>query len=325
MHPEGVMISVVAFDFQARTEETIDPAGVRAAVAAGRFCWVDAEGPAAGELDPVLDALGFAGGTTRGLADETPEGAWVHAPDGLRFAVREVARGAEAVAGAPLVVLLGEHGLVTSHAGPSACIAQVRASYREDFARHSRSQGFLLYEIADRLVEGYRGALLAVGTDVEQLQMELFGEVDDAIFRRVSELTRQILVFRKALLGSRELLHELGSRRSRFVPETTQPFLEQLAGAIDRLVGDLATERDALTDTLNLYMGMVSHHASNRLKRLTMISVIFLPLTFLCGVYGMNFVEFPEVHWRYGYLYFWTLVLTIAATLLWVMKRHRWL
>jgi magnesium transporter len=315
------MISVVAFDFREKREESITPGGV--AAAADRFCWVDAESAGPEELAQVFADLGFPEEFARG-APRT-EGVYDDTPGGLRLTFNEVTRGPAGLTVAPVVVLIGDRGIVTVHAGASACVRRVRETYREDFARHSLSHGFLVFEIADRLVEGYREALLAVGGEVERLQLELFGPVDDAIFHRVADLTRQILLFRRTLLRGRELLHELATRRSRFIPDTTQPSLELLAGAADRLVGDLATERDAITDTLNLYMGMVGHRTSHRLKRLTTISVIFLPLTFLCGVYGMNFVEFPEVHWRYGYLFFWIAVLSIAGTILWLMKRHRWL
>jgi len=125
--------------------------------------------------------------------------------------------------------------------------------------------------------------------------MKLFGDVNDEIFKQVSALSRNILTFRKVLLASRELMHELASRRSPFISETTQPFLDLMAGTLERLGNDLATERDMLSETLNLYMGMTSHRTGHILKRLTMSSIIFLPLTFLCGVYGMNFQYMPEI------------------------------
>jgi hypothetical protein len=101
------------------------------------------------------------------------------------------------------------------------------------------------------------------------VQLQLFGQVDDDIFRHVSLLTQDILVFRKIVLASRELMHELASRKSAFVSETTQPFLENMAGALERLGGDLTTEREVLNETLNLYMGMVSHRTNKVVNRLT--------------------------------------------------------
>ena len=86
---------------------------------------------------------------------------------------------------------------------------------------------------------------------------------------------------------------------------------------------DLLVDRDILTDSLNLYMSLVSHRTNEVMKRLTVVSVVFLPLTFLCGVYGMNFDVLPELRWHFGYAYFWTLVVTVVVGLFLVMKRAR--
>jgi magnesium transporter len=120
-------------------------------------------------------------------------------------------------------------------------------------------------------------------------------------------------------------MHELSSRKSPFISETTQPFLESMAGTMERLGSDLTTEREVLNETLNLYMGMVSHRTNKVVNRLTVISAIFLPLSFLCGVYGMNLKNIPETRWEYGYALFWLVALGISATLLVVMRRRNWL
>jgi magnesium transporter len=225
---------------------------------------------------------------------------------------------------APLHILLNHRSLVTFHRQEVQAITRMQRTYREDFLKFSKSPGFLLYEIADHLIDGYRKALLGFSGAVEEVQMKLFGEVNDEIFKHVSVLTRDILMFHNVLRTSRELLHQLAYRRSPFVSETTQPVLETMAGTLERLGNDLTTERDVLTETLNLYMGMVSHRTNSVLRRLTMISILFLPLTFLTGVYGMN-LPIPEAHWPYVYPVFWAAVILIVSSLLILMKRSRWL
>ena len=86
---------------------------------------------------------------------------------------------------------------------------------------------------------------------------------------------------------------------------------------------DVLVDREILTQSINLYMSMVSHHTNRAMSKLTVISAIFLPLTFLCGVYGMNFAVFPELHWKYGYDFFWVTCATIVVVLLIVLRRHR--
>ena len=84
-------------------------------------------------------------------------------------------------------------------------------------------------------------------------------------------------------------------------------------------------DRDILAQSLDLHMSMVTHRTNRVMNKLTIISAIFLPLTFLCGVYGMNFDRFPELHWRYGYEFFWGLTATIVTVLVFLLRRNRML
>jgi magnesium transporter len=102
-------------------------------------------------------------------------------------------------------------------------------------------------------------------------------------------------------------------------------YLANMVGTLQRLGDDLTTEREILAELLALYLGIVSHRTNRLVNRLTVISVIFLPLTFLCGVYGMNFDNMPELHWSYGMVYFWAMAIVISAGLVAFMKWRRWL
>lgn len=319
------MITLVAFDFAKKVEKSITPAEVAQARAAGLFCWADVEGERIAALAPLLEALGYpVAAASEVLQPEHPDTFDV-LPDSLHFAIRETRLHDKQLDTTALDLLLNAHSLVIFHPEPAELITHIRQTYREDFREFSQSPGFLLYEVTDHLIAGYRKTLLGVSESVAHIQLKLFGEVDDAIFKQVAALTSDILAFRRILLSAREVLTELTSRRSPFVSDSSKPALESMAGTLERLANDLTTERDVLAETLNLYMGMVSHRTSRLLKRLTMISIIFLPLTFLCGVYGMNFEHMPEIHWKYAYVFFWLVVAGIVTTLLLIMRRRKWL
>ena len=102
------------------------------------------------------------------------------------------------------------------------------------------------------------------------------------------------------------------------------PYLQALVGSIDGLVADLAVDREILAETLNLYIGLVGHRTNQVVNRLTVVSFVFLPLTFLCGVYGMNFRHLPELEWEYGYAAFWVTTVTLAGAGLYLMRRRGW-
>jgi magnesium transporter len=105
--------------------------------------------------------------------------------------------------------------------------------------------------------------------------------------------------------------------------ERTQTLLGNLHSTIEHVLQDLLVDRDILSESLNLYMSLVSHRTNEVMKRLTVVSVVFLPLTFLCGVYGMNFDVLPELHWSHGYAFFWALAGGIVVLLLSLMRRSR--
>ena len=146
---------------------------------------------------------------------------------------------------------------------------------------------------------------------------------DDRVFARVSALGAALLNFRKVVLPARGVLSDLATRRSLFLSETTQHLLGNLVSSAERVLQDLLVDRDILSESLNLYMSLVSHRTNQVMKRLTVVSVIFLPLTFLCGVYGMNFEHLPELKWQYGYPLFWFAVALIVGGIVWFSRRAR--
>lgn len=317
-------ISAIAFDFGERRDQVIPLAEVLAACERGLRCWIDlgttdrrlAEA-ALRELE--VDANVIEEAVARPLLGRHD----VH-EDCLHvsLAVAEVRHGR--IEHSSLDLIVSERFVITLHAGPIGCVERTARDYHLSFQKFAKSLGFLLFEISDHLIDSYRAVFEAVEVDVEHLQASIFGDVDDTIFTRVARLTDDLLVLRKHVLANREVLHQMATRKSSFVPETTQPYLSNMVGTLERLGTDLAVEREILAETLTLYLGIVGHRTNQLLHRLTLVSVVFLPLTFLCGVYGMNFDVIPELHWRYGYGFFWGAVLVIVAGTVLLMRAKRW-
>ena len=159
---------------------------------------------------------------------------------------------------------------------------------------------------------------------VEQLQGALHsGKVDDLVFARISQLGADLLNFRKILLPARALQNDLSTRRSLFISEATQRFLGNMVGSVDHVLQDMLVDREILSESVNLYMSVVSHRTNQIMKKLTVVSVVFLPLTFLVGVYGMNFEILPELKWKFGYGYFWILTGVTVLVILKVIRRAK--
>jgi magnesium transporter len=318
-------ITVASLDFVNKQETTCTFGEIGTEMEAGRFVWIDIDATDPDEARRLLLTLKIIG-------EETIDAALKHEPSTqiARYDayIHLVVSGCRQRGGQfeleRVDVIVAEHFLVTIHKGPVLFLSSVRRDYRHDFIRFARSPSFLVYEIWDHLLDNYLTVQKVMEERVERLQDELrTGKVDDAVFARISELGADLLHFRKVLLPSRAVLTDLSTRRSLFVSEATQPFLSNMVGTLEHVLQDLLVDRDILSESLNLYMSVVSHRTNETMKRLTVVSVIFLPLTFLCGVYGMNFDRLPELHWNYGYAFFWSLVLGIVIGLLLLMRRAR--
>ena len=318
-------LSVIEFSFDPKHEQRLDPNELPAALAAGRFVWIDIEVSDPSQAEPILVELAL-------LNHEIIQDA-LFAEPGTRHARYEEFFHVVVVGCRPgpvgfdlerVDVVISDRFMATIHRGPVLFLSSMHRDYRSDFLRFARSPSFLFYELWDHLIENYLQIQQLMEERVESLQNELRApKVDDAVFARISQLGADLLYFRKVLLPARAVLASLSTRRTLFLSERTQVLLGNLHSTLEHVLQDLLVDRDILSDSLNLYMSLVSHRTNEVMKRLTVVSVVFLPLTFLCGVYGMNFDSLPELHWSYGYGFFWALVGAIVIALLSLMRRSR--
>jgi magnesium transporter len=211
------------------------------------------------------------------------------------------------------------------HRGEPNFLHEVKREYLSDFVRHAASPSFLLFELWDHLLGDFASVQKSFEDRVEQLQKSLVGSPDESIFRDASEVSTQLLHFRKIVLPARTVLADLSTRKSSFVSEASQGFLGNMVGTVERILHDVLVDRDILSDSLNNYMSMVAYNTNKVMGKLTVVSVIFLPLTFLCGVYGMNFEVLPELKYEWAYAAFWCAVIAIALGLIFLMRRVRML
>jgi magnesium transporter len=317
------MSTAIAFDFADKTTEQVALQDVAGLIGAGAYCWLDFD-----DLHTActtLAELGVDPTTVDRVIKNQAEGQFQLGRNCIHCTVIETRVAGEELRLCALQVILGQNFLVTVHSHPSKVIERVLETYEEDFLELAESGGFLLFELADHLIAGYRDELLRLSHGVEDIQKRLLGDVGDEILRDVSELTRSLLDYRNAAVTAREVIHELATRRSPYVSPSTHPYLDRQTVSLERLAGDAATERTVLSETLALYMGIVSHRTNKVVNRLTVVSMVFLPLNFLAAVYGMNFENMPELGWRYGYAGFWGAISIVVCLLLWNLRRRRWL
>lgn len=320
----GCILRIVELDFETKKERPIELAELRASMAAGRFVWADVDIQDPNEARGFLNELAL-------FSDEIIDDALTREPatqsgryDGyLHFVVSGCRLQGPNFDLERVDCLMGERFLFTIHRGPVVFLEALRKDYSQDFTSFAKSPSFLIYEIWDHLTDNYLAVQKRFEERVEALQVELMRDVDDAVFGRVSELGADLLHFRKVVMPARSVLTDLSTRKSLYVSEATQPYLANMVGTLERVLQDLLVDRDILSNSLNLYMSLVGHRTNAVMKKLTVLSTVFLPLTFLCGVYGMNFRVLPELEWRYGYAVFWIAVVSIVSGILLLSRRAK--
>jgi magnesium transporter len=318
-------MELIAFNFETKQERTIRPEDIPEVLPAGSFFWINTVPGQEVEARLVLTRLGANPAAVDRLLGPQVEARYDLYENAVHFSVAETWQENGKLKTGVTEFLLGAHYLAVMLPGPSPVMDMIRRTYREDFYKFARTSGFLLYELGSHLLESYRRMYQYFINEVERVQLRLFGQISDDIFLTVSDLTAEILSFRRMVLTSRDLFNELATRKSAFVSETTQPSLDILSDRMERLGDDLESERNVLTESLNLYMGMVSHRTNRIVNRLTIFSMIFLPLSFFCGVYGMNFENIPELHSPNGYYIFWVATVVFVITVIAIIKRKKWI
>lgn len=329
IRPAGIRAEFL--DFHDRSRGSLYPTEIRGEIDRGRFVWIDVDVAVldGGLIDEAFPPHVCPGVDLRRLVDDhskpcSPGMAGLRRTDQLLHLT--FLGGAACSPDDPcerLDVVVGEGFLVTVHRGPNGVLDAVRRDYVHDFEKHAATPSFLLYEICNEQVEQFLAVQAGLEDEVEATRRGLAAEVDQAAFLAVAAVSSKLLTLRRRVLPVRRALDELTSRKTMLVSEATLAFLGGMIDTLERLLSDIAADREILETALNLSLTVMSHHTNQTMNRLTVVSTIFLPLSFICGIYGMNFDGIPEVDWPHGYLYFWGLCGCITAGLVLLLRRAR--
>jgi magnesium transporter len=184
---------------------------------------------------------------------------------------------------------------------------------------------YLAYSLLDAVVDGYFVILEKLGDRIDQLEDELVSRKGRATVERLYRLKREVLFLHRAVWPLREVISSLVRRESPLVREATVPYLRDVYDHVAQAIDSVEIYREMLTEMLETHLSNVSNRLNEVMKVLTSISLIFMPLTFIAGVYGMNFKYMPELEWKYGYLLAWLLMGATGAGMYFYFRRKKWM
>jgi magnesium transporter len=202
----------------------------------------------------------------------------------------------------------------------------VRERIRNNKGRIRKSGAdYLAYALLDAIVDSYYGILEQISDQIEYLEEELVVDPTSSTLNKIHHFKREMILLRKSVWPLRELISALQREGTPLVQKSTGIFLRDVYDNTVQVVDTVETFRDIISGMLDLYLSSMSNRMNEIMKVLTIIATIFIPLTFIAGVYGMNFSYMPELKWRWGYFAVLGVMLVIAGGLLWFFRRKKWL
>jgi magnesium transporter len=184
---------------------------------------------------------------------------------------------------------------------------------------------YLAYSIIDSVADRYFLALDALGADIENFEERAVDDKDAAFISDVQTTKQRLHHIRRAVWPLRESLSTLLRTESAFIREELNPFLKDLQDNVIQAAETVESYREAVSGVMEVHLSAASNRLNKVIKVLTIISTIFIPLTFIVGVYGMNFAHMPEIPTRYGYFVVWAVMLLIALGMIIFFKKRDWL
>ena len=184
---------------------------------------------------------------------------------------------------------------------------------------------YLAYCLIDAVVDLYFAILEKIGDRIETLEEELINNPNKETMKFLHSMKREMIFLRKAVWPMRELINNFERCENKNIKKPTRLFLRDLYDHTIRVIDTVETFRDLLSGMMDIYLSSVSNRMNEVMKVLTIITTIFIPLSFVAGVYGMNFENMPELHTRNGYYILWVVMISIAVGMIFYFKKRKWL
>ena len=291
--------------------------------------WVDMEAPSEADDHVLLDVFHFHPLTVEDCRANRHHPKVEEFPDYLYFIVHALRTDAspERFNTIELDGFIGRNYVVTYHHDRFTSIDKVKQSVRSSPVSCQRGAPFLLHHIIDSIVDDYLPVMDDFDERINELEDNIFTlrRPNDQILQEILGLKRSVLRLRRISSKQLEVLYRISHGQFELISGPVLPFFRDIYDHLVRVTDLAESYRDLISGSLEAYLSVVSNRLNEIMKVLTIFSAIMLPLTFIAGVYGMNFDNMPELHSRYGYYTVWIIMLIVAVGLLVLFWRRGWI
>lgn len=224
-------------------------------------------------------------------------------------------------------LILGQNFVISFQEGIEGDVFnQIRERIKNDKGRiRQMGADYLAYSLMDAVVDNYFVILERLGERIELLEEDLVSHPTPNTLNMLHNLKREMIFLRKSIWPLREVVGTLERGDTLLINESTRRYLKDVYDHSIQVIETIEIFRDMLSGMLDIYLSSISNRLNEIMKVLTLIATIFMPLTFIVGVYGMNFKYMPELEWRWGYPLILGVMLAVGIIMLTYFKRKKWL
>jgi len=222
-------------------------------------------------------------------------------------------------------LILGKQFLISFQEKPGDAFDGIRERIRKEGSR-ARASGcdYLAYRLIDSIVDHYYVVLESYGEQIEKLETELSENSNLELVKDIQLIKRELLLFLRAILPLGEVLTGMTKDEALLITEETRLYLQDVKDHFMQVRDTAGSFRDLTADILDSHLSIMSHKMNEVMKVLTIFAAIFIPLTFIAGIFGMNFEYMPELKYKYSYSLVWLVIIGIAVFMLVKFKRKGW-
>jgi magnesium transporter len=231
-----------------------------------------------------------------------------------------------------LSLVLGENYVLSFQEKEGDVFDPVRERLRAAKGRiRKMGSDYLVYSLLDAVVDSYFLIIEKLGERVDVIEESLVGNPDNKCLAGIQSLKKDMLYLRKSIWPLREVISSLHRDESALIKDITSVYIRDLYDHTIQVIDTIETLRDMASGMLDIYLSSISNRMNEVMKVLTIIATIFIPLTFIAGIYGMNFntelspFNMPELNWDYGYFFSLGLMMIVVVSMFIYFKRKKWL
>ncbi len=223
-------------------------------------------------------------------------------------------------------ILLGTHWLISLQEAPGDTFDPVRERLRKGKGRIRKSDcDYLAYALMDNVVDHYFHILETIGTQIEEVDDAVTENPQTDVLQVIHSLKQEVIYLRRQVWPLREIVNHMTREETELIHDSTRLYLGDVYDHVVQVMDTIESYRDLLGGMLELYISMVSNRMNEVMKVLTIIATIFIPITFVAGIYGMNFKYMPELDWPWGYGLAWVVMVAMVVAMLLFFRKKRWM